>query len=133
MANPKKPTALRLLSGNPGNRPIPAAEPSYAQCGTDAPPWLTGEAVALWGKLASALHVNGMLTHASRDNLAIYVDTLGGYIDSRKAGKEIDVKLIQQIRMLAREFGFTPSSQASVSAPAKQDSQDAKDRFFVSL
>ena len=130
MANPRKPTALRLLSGNPGKRPIPAAEPTYEPCDTTMPDWLTGEAAALWDKLAAALHVNGMLTHASKDTLAAYCSVLGAFIDGRRAGGEIDIKLLQQIRMMAREFGFTPSSQASVSAPAKQDPKDDKARFF---
>lgn len=94
------------------------------------PDWLTGEAVELWRKLASALDSNGMLNHASRDNLAVYCDVLGSYIDKRRAGGEGDIKLLQQIRMMAREFGFTPSSQASISAPGKPDGKKEKDRFF---
>ena len=130
MANPRKPTALRLLSGNPGKRPIPAAEPTFEPCDTAMPDWLTGEAAALWDKLANALHSNGMLTHASKDNLAVYCDVLGSYIDKRRSGGEADIKLLQQIRMMAREFGFTPSSQASVSTPGKKDGHQEKDRFF---
>ena len=130
MANPRKPTALRLLSGNPGKRPIPAAEPTFTACDTTMPDWLTGEAAALWDKLASALDSNGMLNHASRDNLAIYCDVLGGYIDKRRAGGESDIKSLQQIRLLAREFGFTPSSQAGISAPAKPNGKEEKARFF---
>lgn len=130
MANPRKPTALRLLAGNPGRRPIPAAEPTYAPCPTAMPDWLTGEAAALWDKLAKALDSNGMLTHASRDTLATYCAVLGAFIDGQRAGKDVDVKLLQQIRMLAREFGFTPSSQASISAPGKPDGKEEKSRFF---
>ena len=130
MPNPKKPTALRLLAGNPSKRPLPAAEPSFAICPTTMPNWLTGEAAALWDKLAQALDSNGMLTHASRDTLATYCAVLGAFIDGRRAGAEIDVKLLQQIRMMAREFGFTPSSQASISAPGKPDGKKEKDRFF---
>ena len=130
MGNPKKPTALRLLAGNPGKRPMPASEPSFEPCGTAMPDWLAGETAALWVKLAGALDSNGMLTHASRDTLATYCAVLGAFIDGRRAGAEIDFKLLQQIRMLAREFGFTPSSQASISAPGKQDGKAEKDRFF---
>ena len=130
MARPKKPTVLHLLAGNPGKRPLPTAEPSFAPCNTDMPDWLTGEAVVLWPKLASALDMNGMLTHASRDTLATYCSVLGAFIDGRRAGAEIDIKSLQQIRMLAREFGFTPSSQASIAAPGKKDGHQEKDRFF---
>ena len=131
MANPRKPTALRLLAGNPGRRPIPAGEPSFEVCPTTCPDWLTGEASALWDKLAAALDSNGMLTHASRDNLAVYCDVMGGYIDKRRAGGEPDIRSLQQIRMMAREFGFTPSSQASIAAPGKKDGKEEKSRFFA--
>lgn len=130
MPNPRKPTALRLLADNPGRRPLPAAEPTFTTCPTTPPDWLTGESLAQWGKLAKALDSNGMLNEANRNMLATYCDVLGCYITSRRNGAEPDMKLIQQIRMLGREFGFTPSSQAGISAPGKPDGKEAKNRFF---
>ena len=130
MSNPRKPTALRLLSDNAGKRPLPPSEPTFPPSTLAPPDWLTGEAVALWEKLAPAMDLNGLLTTASRDTLAVYCDTMGGYVDGRRAGKEPDLKVLQALRLLAREFGFTPSSQAGVSAPGKPNGTQEKDRFF---
>ena len=109
---------------------MPAGEPDFTPCGTAMPDWLGAEAAKLWPNLAEALHSNGMLTHASRDTLATYCSVLGAFIEGQKSGAPVDVKLLQAIRLLAREFGFTPSSQASISAPNKTDGKAEKDRFF---
>lgn len=130
MANPRTPTKLRLLADNPSGRPLPTSEPAFATCPTTPPDWLTGESLAQWGKLAAALDANGMLNEANRNMLATYCDVLGAYIGQRRAGAEPDMKLVQQIRMLGREFGFTPSSQAGIAAPGKPDGKEAKNRFF---
>ena len=130
MANPRKPTALRLLAGNPSKRALPIAEPAFAACKTSAPDWLTGESLAQWDKLAAALDANGMLSDANKNMLATYCDVLGTYITKRRNGDDPDMKLVQQIRMLGREFGFTPSSQAGISAPGRKDAKQEKDRFF---
>lgn len=129
MARPKKPTALKILAGNPGKRPLPADEPVFDTAGTDVPDWLMGEAVKQWEKLSKALDANGMLNTTNRQSLATYCDLLGTYIESRRNGADPDLKILQQLRLMAREFGFTPSSQASVSAPGKVKDDD-KARFF---
>lgn len=129
MANPRKPTALRVLAGNPGKRPLPAAEPTFTPADTQAPDWLTGDAQTRWDALAAALDANGMLNVGNRDALAVYCDLMTRYIAGRMAGDEPDLKVFQQLRMMAREFGFTPSSQASVVAPGKLV-KDEKARFF---
>ncbi|MFJ2455609.1 hypothetical protein ACIOWK_28420 [Pseudomonas protegens] len=126
----KKPTALKLLAGNPGKRPLNAAEPSFAPSDLSPPSWLDGEGLALWPKLAAALDANGMFNEANRDVLAGYCDLWSTYIGQRLAGEGPDLKVLHQIRLIAREFGFTPSSQASVSAPGKAKEDNGKARFF---
>lgn len=127
---PRTPTALRILAGNPSKRPLPASEPAFSTEGTTPPDWLAGEALSQWNTLSAALEANGMLNEANRTVLAAYCDMLGRYIEKRRAGEEPDMKLGQQVRMLAREFGFTPSSQAGITAPGKRDGTDSKARFF---
>src|SRR5690625_2235206 len=112
MGDIKKPTALKILAGNPGKRPLPSAEPVFETASTDTPDWLSGEAVTQWDKLSKAMDANGMLNTTNRQALATYCDLMGTYIDSRRAGAEPDLKILQQLRLMAREFGFTPSSQA---------------------
>ena len=127
----KTPTALKIIAGNPGKRPLPASEPAFPAGTLAAPDWIAGEAVVLWDRLAPALDMNGLLTQASRESLAVYCDVMGRYIESRRNGEEPNIRALQQIRLLAREFGFTPSSQAGIVAPGKSDGQDGKARFFA--
>lgn len=130
MANPRKPTALKVLAGNPGKRPLPKDEPQFQSADTVPPGWLMGEALKQWEVLAAALDVNGMLNAANREFLATYCDLLGAYIENRRNGGEPDLKIAQQLRLMAREFGFTPSSQAGIAAPGKSREEDKKARFF---
>lgn len=131
MANPRTPTALRVLSGNPSKRPLPAHEPQFDRADTAAPDWLAGDALAVWNKLAPGLDANGMLTEACRDVLAAYCATLGAFVAGQRAGEAPDLKALAQIRMLAREFGLTPSSQAGIVAPGRgKDGKPEKARFF---
>lgn len=126
----KTPTKLKLIRGNPGKRPLPEDEPDFMAGELTPPEHLQGEALKLWPRYASALEANGILTDVSREVLAGYCDLLGSYIEKRKAGDEPDLKILQQVRLLAREFGFTPSSQAGVSAPGKKQN-DGKERYFA--
>ena len=126
----KKPTALKVLAGNPGRRPLPEHEPEFDAVDTSPPEYLQGEALKQWEQLAPAMAVNGMLNVASRNALAVYCDLMGMYIEMRQSGERPPMNWVQNIRLMAREFGFTPSSAASVVAPAKVDKKDDKERFF---
>lgn len=130
MSNPRKPTALKLLAGNPGKKPLPAAEPMFSSHDITPPDFLQGEALSLWPKYAKALDMNGMFNAANREVLATYCDLMGSYIDKRRAGEDPDLKIVQQVRLIAREFGFTPSSQGGISAPGKAKEDNGKARFF---
>lgn len=68
-----KPTALRLLEGNPGRLPINEAEPR-PEGGAIAPTWLSRAARRHWRDLAPKLEACGMLTAADADTLAHYCD-----------------------------------------------------------
>ncbi len=131
MPRPKTPTQLRVLAGNPAKRPLPENEPTYPTAQTRPPEWLQGEAITIWEKLAASLEINNMLNHANYDFLAAYCDLMGRYIEQRRDGLDPDLKIVQQLRLMAREFGFTPSSQAGVgmgTSPKGED--DKKQRFF---
>ena len=126
-----KPSALKLIAGNPGKRPINAAEPAFEAAGTPAPDWLTGEALAVWNRVAPCLETNGMLTKPDADALAIYCDVVGRYVEIRRSGETAPMNLVQQMRQLASEFGFTPASRTRVVAPRKpEDGTQKKARFF---
>jgi P27 family predicted phage terminase small subunit len=69
-----KPTALKLLAGNPGKRPAQASggRGRVRKGIPDRPPELTGEAAAEWDRLAPELDAAGLLAVTDRGTLAAY-------------------------------------------------------------
>ncbi|MGK9156474.1 hypothetical protein [Acinetobacter radioresistens] len=129
MANPRKPTELKRLAGNPGKGKLNDAEPEFLPAETIAPDWLQGEGLHQWNKLAPQMALNNLLNVATVEPLATYCDLLGAYIDSRRSGEVPDMRIFNSLRLMAKEFGFTPSSKGGIVAPEKGKKND-KSRFF---
>lgn len=125
-----KPAALKILSGNPGKRPI--RRPTSATAGTvTCPEWLTGEARAEWRRLAPTLSKAGLLTPVDRGAFATYCQTIARWKDCQRVIDEYgplyvsatgrllerpDVamahKFAKEARALGADFGLTPASRA---------------------
>lgn len=73
------PTQLKVLSGNPGKRPIRTDEPKPVAASVDPPPHLNGEALAEWKRLAPELSRLGLLTVADRPFLVVFVEAWAAY------------------------------------------------------
>ncbi len=120
-----KPTALRLVSGNAGKRPIPANDPRPG--GAPAKPKdLTGRASELWDlRIAPAF----WLAEADTDKAAMWCLLQAEFYKSK--GKMIAAR-IGQLRALGSELGFDPSSRTRLGAsggkPEKKD--DPASEFF---
>lgn len=69
MANPRKPTALKLVQGNPGKRALNPAEPKPARALPSPPDHISIRARNAWGRVATMLDRMGVLTEA--DGLAL--------------------------------------------------------------
>ena len=67
-----KPTALKLLEGNPGKRPINENEPIPPKGTVKCPTWLEPEAKKEWKRLAPSLEAMGVLTQADLTAFAGY-------------------------------------------------------------
>jgi len=77
MRGPKpQPTALKLLRGLPGRRPVNLDEPCPELAGFEPPDWLSPEARAEWEARAPKLIELGLLTE-------IDIDTFGAYCQTR--------------------------------------------------
>ncbi len=124
-----KPTALKVLAGNPGKRPLPTDEPHFSNADELPPEWLNECAKKLWLVYSEQLNANGMLNTTNREFLGAYCQLTAAFILEQESGEPPCLKKLQQMRLMAREFGFTPSSQASITAPAKAE-VDEKDRLF---
>lgn len=86
MGTPRKPTALRLLEGNPGRRPLPKREPKPTTGISAAPPaHLSTEARVEWRRVSKILGAVGLLTGADRAALAAYCQAYGRWVQAEKA------------------------------------------------
>jgi P27 family predicted phage terminase small subunit len=137
------PTALKLLRGNPGRRPIeadlePQPEPVLPTC----PRQLGTVAKREWRRIAPELHKLGLLTRIDRAALAAYCATYQQFIEAevaiRTAAPDCDVRSVMRIQAAALtlmhrylvEFGMTPASRsrvrvADIAAAAKVPEDEA--------
>ena len=65
-----KPTALKVLDGNPRHRPINRSEPRPRPVAPKCPSWLDAEAKREWRRIAPALERIGLLTEIDGTALA---------------------------------------------------------------
>jgi P27 family predicted phage terminase small subunit len=127
-----KPTALKLIEGNPGKRAVNDAEPNAGPVG-DPPGDLDGIALTKWFEMARLWRL--VLTAADRDQLAEYcrleaerieamekikvdgpVAMTAGGAPVQSAWKIILNKCREDMRKIAVEFGGTPASRARVKS-----------------
>ena len=146
-----KPSALKKLAGNPGNRPI-KDEPTLGGDKPACPSWLPQPAKSEWRYIVPKLEEMGLLEKTDRAALVGYVLTYWLLRDSvEHLDQEHIVKVYEthngnyqqhprisvinkQLEMMLRymkEFGMTPSSrsQFSVAEPEK----DPAEEFFKYL
>jgi P27 family predicted phage terminase small subunit len=133
-----KPTRLKLLTGNPGKRPLNHDEPQPEAAIPECPPELSPLARKEWDRLAGELGALRMLTNLDRAALAAYCGAYALWAEATEAIQKYGVMIkspqgfpIQspylsianrqaEIMMrIASEFGFTPASRSRISAPAQ--------------
>lgn len=85
-----KPTALRILAGNPGKRRLPQREPKPEAGAPACPEWLDSEAKREWRRVVGHLDAAGILTRADRAALAAYCQAWSGWLaaELRKRARE---------------------------------------------
>ncbi len=78
-----KPTAIKLLEGNPGKRPLNKNEPKPKKDVPKCPSWLLPEAKKEWKRMAEQLELLGLLT-------AMDMTAFAGYCQSYARWKEAE-------------------------------------------
>jgi P27 family predicted phage terminase small subunit len=135
-----KPTRLKVLTGNPGKRPLTAGEPRPEPAIPECPPELGPVARKEWDRLATALASLKILTALDRAALAAYCNAYGLWAEATEAiqkygtmvkspsGYPIQSPYVSianrqaEIMMrIASEFGFTPASRSRISAPVERE------------
>ena len=147
-----KPTAIKVLEGNPGKRPINQNEPQPNKNKIPVcPDWLEPEAKREWRRLSKAMESMGILTEVDQMAFASYCQC---YARWREAEEQISqhgtmfrtpsgyiqqtpqVSIAQtynkQMMKIAAEFGLTPASRSRIVA-AEMGAQDEMDELLEEM
>jgi P27 family predicted phage terminase small subunit len=139
------PTALKLLTGNPGKRAINHAEPQAPAGIPEAPAFLDDTARAEWNSITIELHRMGMLSPIDKAALAAYCANYSTFAaaqaEVKKSGIVVKIngqpspnpylsaanKAAELMRKFLVEFGLTPSSRSRIRAnPPEEEGELAK-------
>lgn len=146
---PKKPTALKLVAGNPGKRALNKREPKPRGNLYDAPDWLTDQQKVGW-QYAIDTAPFGLLKRVDRSTLVAWVvaedlhrqavEKLNGGAMLIKTPNGMPVQspylsiINKQAAIMlkaASEMGFTPASRSRVEVTDDEQEADPADRFFA--
>jgi P27 family predicted phage terminase small subunit len=137
-----KPTAIKLLSGNPGKRPLPKNDIKPAPEVPRPPSILQGLARKEWRRIAPLLYDAGLLTQIDVPALATYCQVYGRWCEAEEELRRSETVIKstkgqpmvspflkvantawQQLTRMLIEFGMSPSSRSRVTVAviAKED------------
>jgi P27 family predicted phage terminase small subunit len=143
-----KPTALKILQGNPGKRPLNAREPLPQRGRPRCPTWLDREAKAKWKALVPELDRLGLLTVVDGDVLAAYCQAYAEFRQAtetlRGEGRYISVgtqmqshpavaqqrSAWQHIKAFSALLGLDPSSRSKLAVPGEGGEVDEFESFL---
>ena len=130
-----KPTALKMLEGNPGKRPLNDREPIPPKGKIKCPDWLEDEAKKEWKRLGPSLESMGVLTTADLTAFAGYCQayarwkeaeefisqhgsifqTPSGYVQ-QVPPDSIAQQNLKIMQSFCSEFGLTPATRSRIIA-----------------
>jgi P27 family predicted phage terminase small subunit len=135
-----KPTRLKVLTGNPGKRPLNTNEPRPEAAIPDCPVELGAVAHREWDRLVGELSVLRILTNLDRAALAAYCGAYAMWAEATEAiqkygtmvkspsgypGQSPYVSIANRqaeiMMRIASEFGFTPASRSRISTPSANE------------
>lgn len=144
-----KPTAVKLLQGNPGKRAINRAEPKPRVILPRAPEHLSDEEKAKWKTTVKELFPLGLITTIDQDALAMYCVIFMRWLKAEKMVREkgeiiktaagniiqnpylsIANRALDQLNKLGAEFGMTPSSRSRVKADLVDPDEELEHMLF---
>lgn len=152
----RKPTALKLIHGNPGKRPLPENEPTFRGPAPKAPAYLTPRAKKLWKELLAEFGDIGLVTPVDRYSFATFCQATARAIEAEEIlsrdGQSIEEPIITRqgndtgkvkvkahpmvsaalkwhvlANQAAAKFGLNPADRSRVSLPEKEESSEQED------
>lgn len=148
-----KPSHLRLVTGNPGKRPVNAREPKPKRERPSAPAHVSDKARETWGYVVSLLDDMGVLTKPDVMAVELLCEAYADYLASRVALRDFGsnyyetvnqsggvmhrahpaVAVMQdadrRIKAWLAEFGMTPSARTRVHGEVAEEA-DPADAYF---
>jgi len=143
-----KPVSLKVLAGNPGNRPLPETRSmtvSKARC----PTWLSPGAKSEWRRIAPELERMGLLTALDRAAFAAYCESYAQWVACTRflhehgshyltpksqlrewPQVEMAKQAGQTMRAFAGEFGLTPTSRLRLNIEGPEQEEDEFEAFL---
>ena len=145
-----KPTALKVLEGNPGKRPLNKNEPKLEKKAPKCPSWLEPEAKKEWRRMSKILEELGILTEIDASAFSGYCQayarwkvaeefltkhgtifkTPSGYIQ-QVPQVSIAQTYLKIMKDFCSEFGLTPSARSRIHAAVdKKDTDDEMEQLL---
>ena len=149
MARPTKPTALKLVTGNPGKRALNKQEPDPDYlCDLTPPAWLDAGAADVWNDIAPKLRAAKVLTEIDVQLLAMGCISIAQYRQAVKRTGEslVKAKIIEsedgkaiesgeqinpwfivqsmsfkQASAVFKEFGMSPAARTRIAVQPQGD------------
>ncbi|QIS94686.1 phage terminase small subunit P27 family [Nitratireductor mangrovi] len=128
------PTAMKIVLGNPGKRPLNHLEPKPVTAMPTCPAHLSPTAKAEWKRLGRYLHRLGIMSDLDRAAFAAYCQAYGRWVEAEKRLKEtptllktpagyvqpspwlaIANKNVELMHKFMCELGLSPSSRSRVT------------------
>lgn len=117
-----KPTALKIIEGNPGRRPLPEFEPRFDPSQPTPPPFLNDDAKVEWGRVSGILYEAGVLTEIDRSVLAAYCQAYGVWAQAeREIGKLQDASVLNGLLMKTKDGNFIQQPLLGIANKARAD------------
>ena len=144
-----KPTALKILYGNPGKRRLNKNEPKPPLEIPDPPDHLNDVAKKEWFRITKLLSQLGLISQLDMAGVAAYCVAFDRWAQAeKKVAKHgfivmspdkkfpmtspylsVAERAMEAMRKMLSEFGLTPSSRARLHVPQTPDALDEFERF----
>lgn len=138
-----KPTAIKVLEGNPGKRPLNKNEPKPEKKAPKCPTWLETEAKKEWRRMSKTLEAIGVLTQVDASAFAGYCQayarwkeaeeflskhgtifkTPSGYIQ-QVPQVSIAQTYLKIMKDFCSEFGLTPAARSRIAVSTIEGSSE---------
>jgi P27 family predicted phage terminase small subunit len=137
-----KPTALRILEGNPGRRPI-RHEPQPRWSALTRPKLLSVEARREWDRLAPEMSRLKLLTMLDAALFTAYCVVWGHWVDCERVISSsgmtqtsprgivrirpevrLSLRYAEQLRSITSDFGMNPTSRTRLDVPVLDSDDD---------